>query len=63
MTSSAYFTPAELANRWSCSVGWLANRRSSGSGGPAYIKVGTKVLYPIDTVESYEASRLVQVGA
>lgn len=46
----------ELAERWRTSRGYLANRRCAGKG-PEYIKVGSKVLYPIDKVESYELEK------
>jgi hypothetical protein len=53
-----HLSPAELADRWRSSVGSLASARSAG-GGPAFLKLGTKVLYPLAVVEAYEAARLV----
>ena len=52
-------TPAQLAERWSCAVGSLANQRHNGEG-PAYVKVHSRVLYPVARVEEYEAARLVR---
>lgn len=43
----------ELAERWKMSPRTLYNQRSLGNG-PPYIKVGTRVLYPIDEIEKYE---------
>lgn len=48
-----YFTPSELATRWKTTTGYLANRRYQ-SLGPEYIKLGAKVLYPIDGILAYE---------
>lgn len=58
-----HLTTRDLAARWACSPGWLANLRSSGGDGPPYVKVCAKVLYPLDRLEAYEASRLVGAGA
>lgn len=63
MNTHRHLTPKALADRWSCSQGWLANQRSTGNQGPPYVKLGTKVLYPLDRIEAYEASRLVAAGA
>lgn len=35
----------------------LANMRSAGKG-PPYIKVGRKILYPMDALRTWEAARL-----
>lgn len=48
-----YYTTDELANRWKSSREYLANRRSAGLA-PSYIKVGSKVLYPVAEVKMYE---------
>ncbi len=56
-------TPQELATRWHCSPGWLANRRCKGLA-PAYLKLGSKVIYRLDDVEAAEAAgRVEPVGA
>lgn len=51
-------TPVELAERWkgSITVVTLATWRSRKQG-PKYIKVGGRVLYPLDGVEDYEKKR------
>ena len=53
-----FLTTAELAGRWRCSVGYLANLRCIGRGIP-FVRVGTKVLYPLSEVEKYESDALV----
>lgn len=46
-------TTADVASRWKCAIGTLCNMRSQGDG-PAYIKVGYAVFYPLEKVEAYE---------
>jgi hypothetical protein len=53
-----HLSPDDLADRWRSSVGSLSNQRSAGAG-PAFLKLGAKVLYPLNAVEAYEAARLV----
>ncbi len=50
-----YLTPQKLVARWadSVTVQTLANWRAKGVG-PAYIKIGTRVAYPISAVVDYE---------
>lgn len=52
-------TPSDLAERWSCSTGWLANLRSAGSG-PPFAKVGSLVRYPLADVLAYEQAGRVE---
>ena len=52
-----FLTTEELAERWKTSRGYLANRRMDGKG-PEFIKVGSKILYPIDKLEEFEAEKL-----
>lgn len=54
-----YLTPAELSKRWEGAVttGTLANWRSKGTG-PGYAKFGSRVRYPLDKVEAWEALNL-----
>ena len=40
---------AELRN---CKVSQLRNERSAGAG-PAYVRIGRRVLYPLDAVRAY----------
>lgn len=56
--SPVHLSTADLARRWGVSTGWLANMRSAGTG-PSYLKLGTRVVYPLTSVESYEAAALV----
>lgn len=48
-------TPAELAERWQCSSGHLANMRSAGVG-PVYLKLGSSIRYRVSDVQAYEQS-------
>lgn len=48
-----HLTTTDLAIRWQMSSGTLSNWRVAGKG-PKYIKVGKKVLYPVDEVERFE---------
>ncbi len=47
----------ELARRWNISPRTLENWRWLGQG-PAYLKVGGRVLYRIEDVETFEAESL-----
>lgn len=53
--------PPELARDWSTSVGQLANMRSQGKG-PAYLKIGRKVLYDTDDVAAYEVENRIEAA-
>jgi hypothetical protein len=55
MYSADFLTPAQLLDRWKQSVtlATLATWRSRNTG-PAYVKVGGKVLYRVSDVEAYE---------
>jgi hypothetical protein len=55
MYSADFLTPAQLLDRWKKSVtlATLATWRSRNTG-PAYVKVGGKVLYRVSDVEAYE---------
>lgn len=58
------FTPQQLADRWQgeYSVGTLANWRAQKNQlfprGPAFVKLGGMILYPLEAVELWEAQRL-----
>lgn len=54
-----HLTPRGLAERWGCAVASLANDRSRGTG-PAFLKIGGKVVYTVADVEAYEAARRVE---
>ena len=51
-------TPLELVERWKGSITaiTLATWRSRKQG-PKYVKVGSRVLYPLNGVEDYERGR------
>ena len=59
MTNEKFLSASELADRWSGAVtkGTLANWRSNNKG-PAFVKVGSRVRYPLDQVVAYEAVNL-----
>lgn len=54
-----HLTPAALAERWGMSVASLANMRCQGRG-PDYIKIGSRVLYPLTVIEAVEEAALVK---
>lgn len=53
-----YLTPQELCDRYKeqISLRTLANWRCSGEG-PPYMKIGGRVLYRLEDIESWEAGR------
>jgi len=64
MGAEVSLTPAELAERWrgNVTLKTLSHWRSSGAG-PRFLKVGRKVLYPMDEVEAWETTRtMAKVG-
>lgn len=64
MNGRLYLTPTELVSRYNGAVSLktLANWRVSGTG-PAYTKVGGKILYRLDKIEEWERSRTMQSTA
>lgn len=58
MTNDEYLTPVELVARYkgAITIRTLANWRSSGDG-PAYTKVGGRVLYSAESVMNWERAR------
>jgi len=58
----AHLTTPQLAARWHVTVGHLQNLRSAGIG-PAYLKIGSRVCYPLCSIEPYEAARMVNGNA
>lgn len=54
-----FLTADDLVNRWAGKVArqTLANWRHLGRG-PAFVKIGGRVLYPVDRVEAWEAENL-----
>lgn len=53
--ANKYLKPNELSARWrnQISVQTLANWRSKKKG-PEFVHVGSRILYPISSVERYE---------
>lgn len=52
-------TQDELAARWRVSPRTLEQWRWRGIG-PRHLKIGGRVIYPLDEVEAFEAERLHQ---
>lgn len=57
MEKPMHLTPKETAARLRVAVGTLANWRVFG-GGPRFIKIGKKILYPLAEIEAFEQSHL-----
>ena len=53
MSERAYLTSKEVADRWRLSDQTLANWRHAGKG-PPFIRVGSRVLYPIEGITAFE---------
>jgi hypothetical protein len=51
-----------LAQRWLCSKSRLQKWRSAGWG-PAYLKIGSRILYRLADIEEFEQKRLVNLTA
>lgn len=64
IAATDYLTPAELVARYkgTITIRTLANWRSTGEG-PRYTKIGGRVLYPVDAVKTWEASRTLGANA
>lgn len=58
-TDTTMLTTAELANRWRTSVGRLSNDRCAGRG-PAYVRIGASIRYPLFEVIEYESANKVE---
>ena len=54
----SFLTPADLSARWLGVVRerTLTNWRAAGAG-PAFVKIGGRILYPLDGVVAWERSR------
>lgn len=57
MTHPINLTPKEAAERLRTTVAVMSNMRIRGNG-PKFIKIGTKVLYPLAQIEAYEKAAL-----
>lgn len=56
-----YLNQSELAQRWSLSPRTLERWRWLGQG-PAYVKLGGRVAYRLEDIQSYEAERTHRPG-
>lgn len=58
MGEREYLTPAELVKRYKNTISerTLANWRSKGLG-PTFVKIGGRVLYPVDLLVAWESRR------
>lgn len=59
ISENQFLTPAELTDRYKGRVTQrtLANWRSTGQG-PRFIKVGGRVMYPVDSIAEWETKRM-----
>lgn len=53
MSERAYLTSKEVADRWRLSDQTMANWRHAGKG-PPFIRVGSRVLYAIESIIAFE---------
>lgn len=58
--SKIFFTANDLAQRWEgrVSVRTMANWRSQATG-PRYVKIGGRIVYPVEAVLEWEQARTV----
>lgn len=58
--SKIFFTASDLVARWesSVTVRTLANWRSQAMG-PKYVKIGGRIVYPVQAVTEWESARTV----
>ncbi|MCL7466084.1 helix-turn-helix domain-containing protein [Phaeovulum sp. NW3] len=61
MQEKICFTQKELARRWTLSHRTLERWRWSGQG-PAYMKIGGRIVYRLDDVLAFEKERLQPAG-
>jgi len=57
-----HLSQQELANRWRVSPRTLERWRHVG-GGPGYIKIGSRIAYPMADVTAFEATHRVAANA
>ncbi len=59
-----HLTPKELEERWGGAIKatTLRNWRRAGRG-PAFIKLGSKAVYPLSAIEAYEADQFIDRSA
>ena len=56
-----HINPRQLSRRWGVQPKTLQNWRSC-SAGPAYIKIGGRVLYRLEDIEQYEKDHYHRVS-
>lgn len=64
MTETRYLSPEEVVARFGgrIKVRTLANWRSAGDQGPPYLKLGGRIVYPLDELIEWERSRTTAPG-
>lgn len=64
MSDKRYLTPAELSERFEKRISprTLSNWRCAGTG-PKFVKLGGRILYPLEQVEEWERGRTVESTA
>ncbi|GLR83770.1 helix-turn-helix transcriptional regulator [Bradyrhizobium iriomotense] len=64
MTDAKFLTAEEVSARYrgEVTVGTLRNWRAMRTG-PAYIKIGKAVLYPLDELDAWDRKNLVACSA
>ena len=58
LINQTWKTPAEVAERLGVSPATLANWRSAGRG-PAYLRIGGRVVYPEKAIEQWLEAQLI----
>lgn len=56
------FTPRQLAARWGMSEKTLERWRTLGTG-PMYLKLGSRVMYPLASIAQHEHGRMRRATA
>ena len=56
---SSHLNQIDLANRWKISPRTLERWRWAGQG-PAFVKLGGRVVYQLEAIEAYERGRVCQ---
>ena len=59
-----HLTPKELEDRWGGAIKatTLRNWRREGRG-PAFIKLGSKAVYPLTAIEAWESNNMINRSA
>jgi hypothetical protein len=64
MSSVKFLTPEEVSERYRghVTVGTLRNWRSMRTG-PAFVKIGKAVLYPVDELDKWDRQNLIMCAS